>query len=90
MIVEMGIMRKMLFATVAVMFTTSVNAFGEMPDEYIGEWCHAEDRGQTQIYSRAPSPNCNKQIVRKLIITEMGLLMPGKATWSYLRCSSRF
>jgi hypothetical protein len=65
-------LKKLLMTTVALLMT-SVNAFGEMPDEYIGEWCHAEDRGQTQIYSRAPSPNCNKKIVRKLIITKVGL-----------------
>jgi hypothetical protein len=61
-----------------LLLSTTAVAFDEMPEVYIGEWCHVENRGKTQIYSRAPSHNCNKKGVRRLMITDKAVIMSGK------------
>jgi hypothetical protein len=49
--------------------------YGNMPKELLGEWCQAENHDDRQIYSRAPSVNCNKKSTMKLHITDYGLFM---------------
>jgi hypothetical protein len=68
---------KTILLTALVLLAATPTWAGNMPKELLGEWCQAENHGDTQIYSRAPSINCKKSVL-KLHILEVGLLLQGK------------
>ena len=71
---------KTTLLTALVLLAATPAWTGNMPKELLGEWCLAENHDDRQIYSRAPSVNCNKKSTMKLHITDVGLFMlrPGQ------------
>ena len=66
---------KTTLLTALVLLAATPAWAGNMPKELLGEWCQAENHDDRQIYSRAPSVNCNKKSNMRLLITDVGIFM---------------